>query len=73
VCNFCPVRRDHYRIGIPAGKKLTPIFSSDYKKYGGTGTPLRTVPVKEIPFHGLDFSSEITIPPMSVTFYKIVK
>ena len=73
VCNFCPVRRDHYRIGIPSGKKLTPIFSSDYKKYGGTGTPLRTVTVKEIPYHGLNFSSEITIPPMSVTFYKTVK
>ncbi|MBQ2942747.1 MAG: 1,4-alpha-glucan branching protein GlgB [Clostridia bacterium] len=73
ICNFCPVRRDRYRIGIPYGKKITPVFSSDYRKYGGTGTPLRTVPVKAIPYHGLENSSEVTIPPMCVTFYKIVK
>lgn len=73
VLNFCPVKRTHYVIGSPEGTSLKPVFSSDYKKYGGGGTPLRSVKIKPVPMHGLSHSVSLTIPPMSATFYKLVK
>lgn len=72
VLNFCPVKRTNYLIGVPQGKYLVPVFSSDRKKYGGEGTPLRRVSVKERPMHGYDHSAALTLPPMSATFYKCV-
>ena len=73
VLNFCPVKRTHYVIGSPEGTSLKPVFSSAYKKYGGGGTPLRSVKIKPVPMHGLSHSVSLTIPPMSATFYKLVK
>lgn len=37
VCNFTPVAREDYRVGVPKRKQYKLIFSSDEKKYGGTG------------------------------------
>lgn len=73
VCNFCPVGRKDYRIGTPDGTLLKPVFSSDYKKYGGSGVPLRSVKIKNIPSHGLPQSAALTVPPISVTFFQLVK
>ena len=37
VCNFTPVARTDYRIGVPRRKQYKLIINSDEKKYGGTG------------------------------------
>ena len=37
VCNFTPVEREDYRVGVPLKKQYKLIFNSDDKKYGGTG------------------------------------
>lgn len=37
VCNFTPVAREDYRVGVPAGKSYRLIFNSDDKKFGGSG------------------------------------
>lgn len=73
VCNFCPVLRENYRIGTPEGKRLSPIFSSDEGRFGGTDVLLAPVPIESEPFHGLDHSAVLTLPPMSVTLYKLQK
>jgi 1,4-alpha-glucan branching enzyme len=36
ICNFTPIPRDHYRIGIPEGN-WQEIFNSDNAGYGGSG------------------------------------
>ncbi|MGN0985448.1 MAG: 1,4-alpha-glucan branching protein GlgB [Candidatus Enterenecus sp.] len=72
VCNFCPVERKKYAIGVPKAGKYKPVLSSDAAKYGGTGTRLRTVTAKEEPMHGLDYSVELTLPPLSTVFYERV-
>ncbi len=70
VCNFCPVQRKQYRIGVPENAAYKPVFSSDYKRYGGAGTPLRTVTAQNIEWHGFEQSVSVTVPPMSTVFYQ---
>ncbi len=70
VCNFCPVLRKDYRMGLPRAGHYEPVFNSDDVKYGGTGTELPVVTAHKIPLHGHDYSGEFTLAPMSVTFYK---
>ncbi len=37
VCNFTPMARDDYRVGVPRKKQYKLILNSDEEKYGGTG------------------------------------
>ncbi|MBR3848017.1 MAG: 1,4-alpha-glucan branching protein GlgB [Oscillospiraceae bacterium] len=69
VCNFCPVERRNYRIGVPKTGEYKPVLSSDSAKYGGFGTRLRKVKVKDIKMHGFDQSISVTLPPLSTTYY----
>ena len=71
VCNFCPVKREKYRLGVPVSGIYKPVFSSDYLKYGGSGTRIRSVKSQKIPFHGRRESISITVQPMSTVFYEI--
>jgi 1,4-alpha-glucan branching enzyme len=70
VCNFCPVERQNYRIGLPRAGVYEAVFQSDAEQYGGRGTPLPTVVAEKIPMHGLPFSGSLTLAPLSVAFYK---
>jgi len=73
VCNFCPVTRKKYRIGVPEEGTYKCVFSSDKKIYGGSGERLMPVKSKNIPMHHMEQSVELTIPALSVSYYKIVK
>ena len=70
VCNFCPVERKKYRIGVEKSGVYKPVMSSDAAKYGGTGVRLRSVTAKAVPMHGRKYSVELTLPPMSTVFYE---
>ena len=72
VCNFCPVTRKGYRIGIPRKGRLKCVFSSSRKAYGGTGERAVGSKTRPIPMHGMAQSATLTIPAMSVSYYKIV-
>lgn len=71
ICNFCPVKRTNYRIGVPSEGTYKCAFSTDKAQYGGQGTRLMPVKAKNIPMHGLDMSIALTLPAMSVTYYKL--
>ena len=73
VCNFCPVLREKYKIGVPEKGEYKPVFSSDSKKYGGRGTVLKKVKSKDFAMHGYAQSIEIKLPPLSTTYYAISK
>ena len=72
VCNFVPVARENYRIGVPKKGSYRRIFCSDSVNYGGT-TDETAVSVKseKVPMHGYDNSISISIPAMSVSFYRV--
>lgn len=65
VCNFSPVPRPNYRVGVPHGGHWREIFNSDAKDFGGTGFGnfggLNTVP---IPLHGRLHSLTMNLPPL---------
>ena len=70
ICNFCPVLREHYRLGLPKPGQYEPVLSSDDLKYGGSGTELLTVTAEREPMHGLQYSGEFTLAPLSAMFYQ---
>lgn len=73
VCNFCPVRRDGYRIGVPAAGVYRPVFNSDDIRYGGIGVPLADCKSEPEPMHGQQQSLSLTIPPLSAVYYQKIK
>ena len=70
ICNFCPVARDGYRLGLPKAGQYEVVFNSDEPTYGGNGTPLSTVIAQKAPMHGLPYSGAFTIAPLSVAIYR---
>lgn len=72
VCNFTPVVREKYRIGIDRKGKLTEIFNSDSAIYCGSGVSnVKAVKIEETPWNWKDFSAEVTLPPLGIVVFKI--
>lgn len=71
VCNFVPVARTNYRIGVPKKGVYRRIFCSDSAKFGGATETAASYKSDNIPMHGYDNSVSLDIPPMSVSFYRV--
>ncbi|WP_347053721.1 1,4-alpha-glucan branching protein GlgB [Flavobacterium olei] len=72
VCNFTPVVREKYRIGIPQKGKINEIFNTDSKFYGGSGLENpKSLKIESAAYDGRDFSVELILPPLSVTVYSV--
>ncbi len=73
VCNFTPVPRYNYRVGVPRGGFWEEVLNSDATLYGGSGHGnvggAEAVP---IPLHGRYNSISLTLPPLGVLFFKSV-
>jgi len=71
VCNFTPVPRFNYRVGVPRGGYWREIFNSDSKEYGGSGHGnMGGVEASAISFHGRPQSLNLTLPPLGAVFFK---
>lgn len=73
VCNFVPVDRSDYRIGVPVSGNYKKLFSSSDEKYGGSGGIKDIYASEKIAMHGYENSISIDIPKLSVTYYKVPK
>lgn len=71
ICNFCPVERTDYVIGVETPGTYTPVLSSDAAEYGGAGTVLSPVSSVESPVHGRQHSVSFTLPPQSTVIYEV--
>ena len=70
VCNFVPVSRTDYRIGVPFKGSYKRIFCSDDVKFGGSTESIKIgFKSEKISFHGYDYSVKLDIPAMSVSFF----
>ncbi|HHN65391.1 MAG TPA: 1,4-alpha-glucan branching protein GlgB [Nitrospirae bacterium] len=71
VCNFTPVPREGYLIGVPQKCFYREILNSDSAIYGGTNMGnLGGVMASENPVHERPYSISITLPPLSVLIFK---
>lgn len=74
VCNFQPVQRDKYRIGVPVAGTYEEVFNSESLEFGGCGvTNSGEIKSKRIKDHELNNSIEITLPPLGVMYFKLKK
>nr|WP_315156107.1 1,4-alpha-glucan branching protein GlgB [uncultured Flavobacterium sp.] len=72
ICNFTPVVRENYRIGIPKKGELIEIFNSDAKIFGGSGVQQTgKLKVEATPYDGRDYSIALTLPPLAISVFKI--
>jgi 1,4-alpha-glucan branching enzyme len=71
VCNFTPIPRIGYRVGVPEGGYWRELLNSDALEYGGTGVGnLGGVHAEEEPVHGRPYSLRLTLPPLAALFLK---
>ncbi len=71
VCNFTPVPRLGYRVGVPHGGYWREMLNSDAREYAGSGMGnLGGVQAEEIPMHARPFSLKLTLPPLAAVFFK---
>ncbi len=71
VCNFTPVVRHAYRVGVPHGGWYQEVFNSDSEYYGGSNVGnhpgVQAVPVS---CHGKPNSIRLTLPPLAAVLFK---
>lgn len=71
VCNFTPVPRQNYLIGVPERGFWKELLNSDSEFYGGSGMGNSGGAVTTlIPWNGRPYSLSLTLPPLSVLFFK---
>jgi 1,4-alpha-glucan branching enzyme len=67
ACNFTPVPREAYRIGVPLGGRWRERLNSDAADYGGSGQGnLGALDAASPSSHGHDYSLNVRLPPLAV-------
>jgi 1,4-alpha-glucan branching enzyme len=71
VCNFTPVPRHNYRVGVPQGGHWEEILNSDAPLYGGSGQGnIGGVTAAPLPWHGRPYMLNITVPPLGMVVFR---
>jgi 1,4-alpha-glucan branching enzyme len=69
VCNFTPVPRENFRVGVPRGGQWRERLNSDAQDYGGSGVGnFGVVEAAPLPAHGRLHSLTLRLPPLGVLF-----
>ncbi len=72
VCNFTPVVRHGYRIGVPAPGRWVEVLNTDAARYGGSGIGSGAeVMTEEVPWHGRPASINMVLPPLATVAYAL--
>ncbi|MBZ5707297.1 MAG: 1,4-alpha-glucan branching protein GlgB [Acidobacteriia bacterium] len=71
VCNFTPVPRPSYRVGVPHSGFWRELLNSDAREYGGSGLGnLGGLYAEDHPAHGRPYSLNLVLPPLTAVFLK---
>lgn len=74
VCNFQPIRRDEYCIGVPKFGLYDEVFNSDEERFGGSGVVNgNNIKTEVMKIHGFDQGLSLTLPPLSVIYLRCAK
>ena len=69
VANFSPVRQEHYRVGVDAGR-YQELLNSNTPQFGGNGRHYGTIESYAVRVNGFDNSIELTLEPNSAVYFK---
>ena len=71
VCNFTPVPRLGFRVGLPKAGRWAEVLNGDAAVYGGSGMGnLGAVDATATPAHGYPASMTITLPPLAAVAFR---
>jgi len=71
ICNFTPVVRENYRVGVPRGGFWRECLNSDAPAYGGSGQGnFGGVEASPLPAHEREHSLNLRLPPLGVLILK---
>jgi 1,4-alpha-glucan branching enzyme len=71
VCNFTPVPRHNYRVGVPIGGYWEEVLNSDAPLYGGSGQGnVGGVTAAPVPCHGRPYLLNVTVPPLGMVAFR---
>ena len=70
VCNFTPVRRVNYVVGVPFAGHWHEALNSNAADYGGDGSGnFGGIDAAPVPAHGRFYSLTLTLPPLAALFF----
>jgi 1,4-alpha-glucan branching enzyme len=70
-CNFNPVPRSNYRVGVPFDGEWREVLNSDAPLYGGSGQGnMGGITASPLPIHEGPYSLNMTLPPLGVVVFR---
>jgi len=71
VCNFTPMPRIGYRVGLPTNGRFVEILNSDTPQFGGSGVENQdTIVAESWPWQNCDHSAQLNLPPLGIIILK---
>jgi 1,4-alpha-glucan branching enzyme len=71
VGNFSPLVREGHRIGLPRKGTYKQILNTDHENYCGGGFGVvKSMKAEKVPWHGMDYSVAITLPPLASMWFE---
>lgn len=71
LCNFTPVPRHGYRIGVAQPGRYREIINSDAAIYGGSGVHNGELQTEPVPAHGRALSLSLSVPPLATLMLRL--
>jgi 1,4-alpha-glucan branching enzyme len=65
VCNWTPVVRHGYRVGLPSGVAYDEVWNSDARAYGGSDVRNERIVTECSSWQGKQHSAVLTLPPLA--------
>ena len=73
VCNFTPMPRYGYRVGVPQHGAWQEIVNTDAAVYGGSNLGnAGSVDAEDVALHGMSVSLSLTLPPLATLVLRAV-
>ncbi len=71
ICNFTPVPRYHYRVGVPKAGRYREVLNSDAEHYGGGNVGnAGMLQTDSMAWHAHTQSMDVTVPPLGMVILK---
>lgn len=73
ICNFTPVQRENFKVGVPYPGEYKEIFNSDDKRFGGSGAVNANIKMaRQYECDERDYSLRVKLAPLSVSIFERV-